>query len=456
MNRSHERLLAFASARLKRLQVKLGRLLSPLDEDGGINDEAERHEAQLAEAEELTRRAAGMRGGVAKIGQLRAYLQGASALGPEAQKALGKLFDHVPGDEPQAIRCVIEEDLGAPPEELFASFDDKPLAAASLGQVHAARALEKDGGAELAVKVQYPGVAAALRDDLESRGVLRELVGADLGGAVSEQAITTLRSQLLRELDYSEEASSLRRFRFALGDEPAFVIPKLVDELSRGRVLTMQRLTGRSLPEVAAHGSPAERAAVAATIFRFALVGPLKHGLLNADPNPGNYLVLPPAPGASSAESGVRVGFVDFGCVAELPEALREADRDLWMALVHRDGEALRHAAHRAGLIPAAKSFDAAVYRRWEKQLSEPFLVPAKESARPFLPEHARELSALTWQLAHTQMLTLKPEALLLWRQRLGVFAVIASLRPTLHFRRVLAEILDDKTHPVPLLSRYP
>lgn len=457
MNRSHERLLAFASARLKRLQVKLGRLLSPSGDEGGINDEAERHEAQLAEAEELTRRAAGMRGGVAKIGQLRAYLQGASALGPEAQKALGKLFDHVPGDEPQAIRRVIEEDLGAPPEKLFASFDEKPLAAASLGQVHAARAHD---GTELAVKVQYPGVAAALRDDLESRGMLRELVGADLGGAVSEEAITTLRTQLLRELDYGAEAKSLRRFRFALGDEPTFVIPKLVEELSKGRVLTMQRLIGRSLPEVAAKGSPAERAAVAATIFRFALVGPLKHGLLNADPNPGNYLVLPPAEGASpaagSGEGGVRVGFVDFGCVAELPEELREADRDLWMALIHRDGEALRHAAHRAGLIPAAKSFDAAVYRRWEKQLSEPFLAPAREGARPFLPEHARELSALTWQLAHTQMLTLPPEALLLWRQRLGVFAVIASLRPTLPFRRVLAEILDDKTHPVPLLSRYP
>lgn len=459
MNRSHERLLAFASARLKRLQVKIGRLLSPAGDDGGINDEAERHEAQLAEAEELTRRAAGMRGGVAKIGQLRAYLQGASALGPEAQKALGKLFDHVPGDEPQAIRRVIEEDLGSPPEKLFASFDEKPLAAASLGQVHAARGHD---GSELAVKVQYPGVAAALRDDLESRGVLRELVGADLGGAVSDQAITTLRDQLLRELDYGEEAKSLRRFRFALGDEPTFVIPKLVEELSRGRVLTMQRLSGRSLPEVAAKGSPTERAAAAATIFRFALVGPLKHGLLNADPNPGNYLVLPSVEGSGSgsasapAESGGRVGFVDFGCVAELPEELREADRDLWMAMIHRDGEALRHAAHRAGLVPAAKSFDGAVYRRWEKQLSEPFLVPDREGARPFLPEHARELSALTWQLAHTQILTLRPEALLLWRQRLGVFAVIASLRPTLPFRRVLAGILDDKTHPVPLLSRYP
>lgn len=450
MNRSQERLLAFATARLQRFRVRLGSLLSP-----DINDDAERRAAQLAEAEELTRRAAGLRGGVAKIGQLRAYLQGSGSLGPEAQRALGRLFDHVPGDEPQAIRRVIAEDLGAPPEELFATWSEQPLAAASLGQVHAATA--RDGRA-LAVKIQYPGVAAALRDDLDSGGVLRALVGADLGDAVSDEAIAALRARLLGELDYVEEARSLRRFRAAFGGDPTIVIPAVDTELSRGRVLTMERLSGRSLPEVARTGSPEERAVVARTLFRFALAGPLKHGLINADPNPGNYLVLPPldgaaGPGAGPVPAAARVGFVDFGCVAELPEELREADRDLWMAMIHRDGEALRHAAHRAGLIPAAKSFDAAVYRRWERQLSAPFLA---RDAQTLSPEHVAELSALTWQLAHTQILTLRPEALLLWRQRLGVLAVLSSLRPTLRFRQELADVLDDRSHPVPLLQRYP
>mgnify|MGYP002146001883 CR=1 FL=1 len=455
MNRSQERLLAFATARLKRFRVQLGRLLSP-----DIDDDAERREAQLAEAEELTRRAAGLRGGVAKIGQLRAYLQGAGAVGPEAQKALSRLFDHVPGDEPQAIRRVIEEDLGAPPEELFAEWADRPMAAASLGQVHAARAHD---GSLLAVKVQYPGVAAALRDDLDSRGVLRELVGADLGGAVSDEAIATLRDRLLRELDYAEELRSLRRFRSAFSDEASVVIPKVVPERSSGRVLSMERLHGRSLPELAQTRPAAERSAVAHTILRFALVGPIKHGLINVDPNPGNYLVIDPEQAGGAGGAGApddrapgplaRVGFIDFGCVAELPEELRQADHDLWMAMIRRDGEALRHAAHRAGLIPAAKSFDAAVYRRWERQLSEPFL--AREP-RPLTPDYVRELASLTWQLAHTQVLSLLPEALLLWRQRLGVFAVLASLRPTLPFRRVLGDVLDDRSHPVSLLQRFP
>ncbi|MFO0573468.1 MAG: AarF/ABC1/UbiB kinase family protein [Polyangia bacterium] len=452
MNRSQERLLAFATARLKRFRVQLGRLLSP-----DIDEGAERREAQLAEAEELTRRAAGLRGGVAKIGQLRAYLQGSGALAPEAQKALSRLFDHVPGDEPQAIRRVIEEDLGAPPEKLFAEWTDRPMAAASLGQVHAARAHD---GSLLAVKVQYPGVAAALRDDLDSSGVLRELVGADLGGSVSDEAIAALRDRLLRELDYAEELRSLRRFRSAFSDEASVVIPKAVPELSSGRVLSMERLHGRSLPELAQTRSAAERSAVAHTILRFALVGPIKHGLINVDPNPGNYLVLDSAgPGAAGAPVDQapgplsRVGFIDFGCVAELPEELRQADHDLWMAMIRRDGEALRHAAHRAGLIPAARSFDAAVYRRWERQLGEPFL--AREP-RPLTPEYVRELASLTWQLAHTQVLSLLPEALLLWRQRLGVFAVLASLQPTLPFRRVLGDVLDDRSHPVPLLQRFP
>jgi predicted unusual protein kinase regulating ubiquinone biosynthesis (AarF/ABC1/UbiB family) len=445
MNRSQERLLTFATARLKHFRVKLGRLLSP-----DIDEDAERREAQLAEAEELTRRAAGLRGGVAKIGQLRAYLQGSGSVAPEAQKALSRLFDHVPGDEPQAIRRVIEEDLGAPPEKLFAEWADRPMAAASLGQVHAARAHD---GSLLAVKVQYPGVAAALRDDLDSRGVLRELVGADLGGAVSDEAIATLRDRLLRELDYAEELRSLRRFRSAFSDEASVVIPRVVPERSSGRVLTMERLHGRSLPELAQTRPADERSAVAHTILRFALVGPIRHGLINADPNPGNYLVLKDEPAEPAASPLARVGFIDFGCVAELPEELRQADHDLWMAMIRRDGEALRHAAHRAGLIPAAKSFDAAVYRRWERQLSEPFL--ARE-ARPLLPEYVRELASLTWQLAHTQVLSLQPEALLLWRQRLGVFAVLASLAPTLPFRRVLGDVLDDRSHPVPLLQRFP
>ena len=185
MSRTQKRLWAFTSARLRRLSTELRRLLNPQ-----LDDAADLRAAQVAEAEELSRAAAGLRGGVAKIAQLRAYLQGAAALGPEAQQILSRLWDHAPGDEPAAIRQVLIAELGAPPEKLFARFEETPLAAASLGQVHAAVLAD---GREVAVKIQYPGVAAALRDDLDSRGVLRQLVGGDLGGALPADSIAALR-----------------------------------------------------------------------------------------------------------------------------------------------------------------------------------------------------------------------------------------------------------------------
>ena len=442
MSRTQKRLWAFTSARLRRLSTELRRLLNPQ-----LDDAADLRAEQIAEAEELTRAAAGLRGGVAKIAQLRAYLQGAAALGPEAQQILSRLWDHAPGDEPAAIRQVLIAELGAPPEKLFARFEEAPLAAASLGQVHAAVLAD---GREVAVKIQYPGVAVALRDDLDSRGVLRQLVGGDLGGALPADSIAALRQHLLAEVDYKAEAASLRRFASAYSEDDTIVIPKVVPELSTERVLTMDRLRGKTLPEIMRQGDLRARSAVAATLFRFAFSSPIIHGLINVDPNPGNYLILDAAPGPRGE---ARVGFIDFGCTAELPEELRVADRDLWMAMIHRDGEALRHAAHREGLIPSATSFNSSTYRTFENLLGSPFL---NRGEVELTADFVKILGETTWLLVHSRQLELPPAALLLWRQRLSVLAVLSSLRPRLDFRRALATVLDDHSHPTPLLERYP
>lgn len=442
MSRAQQRLWAFTSARLRRLGSGLRRVFDP-----ALDDAADLRAAQIAEAEELSRSAAGLRGGMAKIAQLRAYLQGAAALGPEAQQILSRLWDHAPGDEPAAIRSVITTELGAPPEALFARFEPEPLAAASLGQVHAAVMAD---GREVAVKVQYPGVAEALRDDLDSRGVLRQLVGGDLGGALPAESIAALRTHLLAEVDYKAEAASLRRFASAYGGDETIVIPKVVAERSTGRVLTMDRLRGRPLPEIMQSGTLSARSAVARTIFRFAFSSPLVHGLINVDPNPGNYLVLDEHPGP---DGEARVGFIDFGCTAEVPEELRRADRDLWMAMIHRDGEALRYAAHREGLIPSATSFNSSTYRTFENLLGSPFV---QRGEVELTADFVKLLGETTWRLVHSRQLELPPAALLLWRQRLSVLAVLSSLRPRLDFRRALAKVLDDHSHPTPLLERYP
>lgn len=441
MKRSHQRLWAQATALAQRLRSQLVHVLdTEIDEQGEVRD------AQIAEASAMADAASELRGGYAKVAQLRGYLQANQPLDPEAQRVLGRVWDQLPGDDPAAIAEVIRVELGGDPEQVFAQFDATPLAAASLGQVHAART--KDGK-DVAVKVQYPGVAAALRDDLGARRVVADLVGADLGAAVPAASIEALSDRLLAELDYGAEAAWLRRFRMAFSGDPDIVIPQVHPALSTGRVLCMDRLVGRSLPQVAASSDVAERSAVAATLFRFAMSSPLRHRLINLDPNPGNYVVL-------GAERGKgRVGFIDFGCCAEIDEEVAEADRALWLAMIHRDGEALRYAAHRTGLVSSkgAAIFETATFRAWERALAGPFLSREPTALDDSM---ARELVTVTWRLVHTGKMVLPPAALLLWRQRLGFFAVLASLRPVLPLRQLLADVLDDGQHPIPMLQRYP
>ena len=441
MKRSHQRLWAQATALAQRLRSQLHHVL-----DTEIDEQGERRDAQVAEASAMADAASELRGGYAKVAQLRGYLQANQPLDPEAQRVLGRVWDQLPADDPAAIAEVIRSELGGDPDQVFAQFDPQPLAAASLGQVHAARTKE---GQDVALKVQYPGVAAALRDDLSARRVVAELVGADLGAAVPAASIDALCDRLLAELDYRAEAGWLRRFRLAFGSDPTVVIPQVYPTYSGSRVLCMERLVGRSLPQVAASSDVRERSAVAATLFRFAMAAPLRHRLINLDPNPGNYVVLDQRGGAA------RVGFIDFGCCAEIDEEVAAADRALWLAMIHRDGEALRYAAHRTGLVGSkgAAVFETATFREWERALAGPFL-----SREPSALDDAqtRELVTLTWRLVHTGKMSLPPAALLLWRQRLGFLAVLATLRPVLPLRQLLADVLDEGEHPIPLLQRYP
>src|SRR5262249_41264083 len=190
-----------------------------------------------------------------------------------------------------------------------------PLAAPSLGQVHAA---EDADGRRFAVKVQYPGVAEALRDDLASASLLRRVVGDELGAGAAADALGTMRAQLLGELDYIAEARWLERFARAFVGDPTIVIPGVDAARSTARVLTRGRLEGRAIAALAEADADARRRGARA-IFRFAFGAPLQHGIFNADPHPGNYLIL--------AEE--KVGFVDFGSAAELSDEQRAADRRL-------------------------------------------------------------------------------------------------------------------------------
>lgn len=427
--------MAFAAARLQRAVTTAKQAVLT-----DVDVTADRRAADLAEAEAFAASAAELGAAVAKIAQVRAYLDvtGVAAT-PAARAMLARLWDRMPPRPPDVIRAVVARELGAPVEAKFARWDDTPLAAASLGQVHAA---EDADGRRFAVKVQYPGVAETLADDLTSPSLLRRVVGDELGPGAADEALGVLRAQLLGELDYEAEARWLERFARAFHGDKQIVIPRVDATRSTARVLTMDRLDGVPLAELADGDDAEARARAATAIFRFAFGAPLLHGIFNADPHPGNYLVL----------ADGRIGFVDFGSCVELSDEMRDAEHRLFLSMIRRDGETLRHAAHSEGLVADAAVFEGATWREWEQTLAGPFL-----SRKPVAlgPKHVGRLIALTGQLLRARRIALPPGAILLWRQRLGALAVLAGLAPQLDFRRLLADLLDDGRNPISLYERW-
>ncbi|HEY1554302.1 MAG TPA: AarF/ABC1/UbiB kinase family protein [Kofleriaceae bacterium] len=403
------------------------------DEDDQVVDE----EAARA----LAAAAGRLKGGLAKVAQLAAYTRASSG----ARAVLGGLWDRAPAVSGGAIAEVVAQDLGRAPQALFAEWDATPIAAASLGQVHAARLAD---GAEVVVKVQYPGVAEALRADLDDPGFLRRLAGSEIGRSLDDATLTALADAVRRELDYRLEADAQRRFGEAWQGDAVVRVPRVIGELSSARVLTMERARGKTIVEVAAHGTPELRRDAAAAIYRFAWGSPLARGLVNADPNPGNFLIDQDAASRRDAarpgDGHVMVWCLDFGCALEVPADVRDADLALWRALLDADGERaaerFRTALHAAGLLRRPDSLATHAHRDWERALAAPL---ATHGDFHWDTAYAAELAASTGRALAAGGLVLPARVLLLWRQRLGAAAVLGLLDASAPFRRLLADLLQ-------------
>ena len=234
-------------------------------------------------AKVLAAQAGRLKGGLAKVAQLAAY---DPKRGAASGAVLGQLWSHAPAMAGGAIAGVIEADLGKSPQALFATWEQTPLAAASLGQVHAATLAD---GTAVVVKVQYPGIADSLRADLDDAGFVRRLAGGELGATLDDRGIAVLSAAVRGELDYRAEAASQQRFAAAWADDPVLRVPRVIGELSTGRVLTMTRAPGRTVPDLAGASADLRRQA-ALGIYRAVWGSPLVHRLLNADPNPARSL----------------------------------------------------------------------------------------------------------------------------------------------------------------------
>jgi ubiquinone biosynthesis protein len=365
-----------------------------------------------------------------KIGQL-ASTRG-DLLGPGYRAELDRLQDAVAPFPAAVVREALEQELEGG-TAAFASFDETPVAAASIGQAHAATLHD---GTDVVVKVQYPGVADSLRADLDDADFLRKLAGAEVGSTLDDAALAALAAAVRGELDYRGEAAMQAKFAAAWADHKSVRVPRVIAELSSQRVLTMVRARGASIVD-ASHASADTRRQAAAAIFAFAFGSPLAHGLVNADPNPGNFLVQ------TEPDGHVLVWCLDFGCALDIPEAVRDADRELWWAIVDDDavkaGERFRMALGRSGLLRRTDSLATTAHRDWERALAQPL---ATQGDFHWTAAYASELADTTRRALGAGGLQLPARLLLLWRQRLGVAAVLGMLDASAPFRRILVDLI--------------
>ena len=296
---------------------------------GIVDDEFIKHESSdRARAEHLRRACEELGTMFIKLGQ--ALSTRGDLLPGVYGTELAKLQDEVVPLPANVIADVIREDLGAPPEQLFASFDLKPLGSASIGQVHAARLFD---GREVVLKVRKPGVDELVRIDLEIAGGLIDEWSSRfplLQEYNARALLQEFKDVLLAEMDYGHEAANVKLFRTTFANDNGFKIPAVIEEFSKKRVLTEERAEGRK-PSDTAELPKRSRTLVSRRIARFVLEPAFEHGFYYADPHPGNLLI-----GANG-----ELSVIDFGKMGRLsPEAQRRA-ADLFIAITRSDAQRL-------------------------------------------------------------------------------------------------------------------
>jgi predicted unusual protein kinase regulating ubiquinone biosynthesis (AarF/ABC1/UbiB family) len=359
-----------------------------------------------------------LRGLAAKVGQMASYVDGVV---PEHHRdafegAMHRLRAAAPTSSTAEIRRTIENELGAPVDRLFSEFDDAPVASASIGQVHRARLPD---GAEVAVKVQHPGVARALESDLANAGLLESMSGV-LGFKRFDTAalFRTLRERFLEELDYGLEARRIQHFAAVHAGDPIIVVPTVAPSHSARRVLTTGFLRGAPF-ETACAAPEGERVRFAEAMWRFVYKGNTVGGMFNADPHPGNYVFLPDG----------RIAFLDYGCVQSIEGARLLTARELHRAALARDDAAFGVAAMAmVDARPGHLGRRSVEYlrRTFQPVTRSPFRVTRAFAAG--LVEEMKSMALEARRADDAEFFTLPPEALFMNRLHFGFYSVLARL----------------------------
>ena len=395
----------------------------------------------LETADRIVKVLGGMKGAAMKVGQTLSVLDPGMVPGPyrdEFQAKLAQLQAMAPTVSFKDMRKVIEQDLGEPLTAAFEDFDPEAVAAASIGQVY--RATLHDGRA-VAVKVQYPGIKDVVRADLKNLGMLLRLAARFAPGLDTKEIAEEITERITEELDYELEAMNHRALAREYRNHPFIVVPPVITELCRERVIVTEFIEGRNFADIRTD-TDEEKSRWGEILFRFYVNGPYRHLLLNGDPHPGNSLFM----------ADGRVAFIDFGFFKrQTPEDVAD-QLEILKACYAQDAERLFELTVEQGIIsksrrdmvgPLMEKYRAATW--WFLEDREVRLT-AKDVTKVML-EHGdmRKGGFGDLRLPSNQIVTLRAFGL--------VFGILGQLEATNNWYRIGREVIFGE-EPVTELGR--
>jgi predicted unusual protein kinase regulating ubiquinone biosynthesis (AarF/ABC1/UbiB family) len=398
-------------------------------EEGGKEKLEQRH---LETAMKMVGALGQMKGAAMKLGQFASFID--TEFIPDEyreiyQEQLAKLRTDAPAMPWEKVERVLEEEYdGEPLSELFAEFEPEAFAAASIGQVHRAELLD---GRAVAVKIQYPGIAEALDADLRNAGTIVRLARALAPGLDAKEIAKELRERVMEELDYEYEAQNQRTFSRAYRDHPFIYVPEVITRLSRRRVLVTELVEGIGFEQVKELPDE-ERSRFGEIVFRgsFGSIYHLQH--FNADPHPGNYILMPDG----------RVAFLDFGMTKKLDREQILLEQRAIDAAFHDDPERFRRALHELGFIKNPSKLDAERLMEHTMAVSGWFIEDREIeiSARRVMKiiESTHDPRSEYYDLMRRE--SLPAEELMGRRMEIGVVAVLGQLRAKRNWHRIMRE----------------
>jgi predicted unusual protein kinase regulating ubiquinone biosynthesis (AarF/ABC1/UbiB family) len=399
---------------------------------GGYSADLVGHELQQRTADQLFKVLGELKGGAMKFGQALSVFESAlpEELAGPYRATLTKLQEAAPPMPAGAVHTVLAERMGEDWREHFEEFEDKPAAAASIGQVH--HAVWHDGR-QVAVKVQYPGAGEALLSDLVQLGRFARLLGPLLPGVDIKPLLTELRQRITEELDYELEAAAQQTYADEFSGDPDVVIPAVVHQCDQ--VLVTEWMDGVPLSEVIADGTPEAKDRAGQLLARFLFSGTARTGLLHADPHPGNFRLISGTEQEEPPERW-RLGVLDFGTVDRLPGGLPATIGTALRMALDGDAEAVYEMLADEDFVKDTVELDPAAVLDYLVPIIEPARAPSFRFSREWMREQAARIAdprSPAHQLG--RQLNLPPSYLLIHRVTLSTIGVLCQLGASVRMR---------------------